>query len=139
MGDLVTELYPWKAYTRAAISGGSFPLWNPHILLGAPFVGDPQTGLFYPLNLVYYVLPTPLAWTLSFLLRTVLAGVLAAALASALGASPAGSLAAAVTFAFCGWVTAFQARPHLDSVVWLPLVLLGSIVFSAASTRRRSR
>jgi len=125
MGDLVTELYPWKAYTRAAVSGGSLPLWNPHILLGAPFVGDPQTGLFYPLNLVYYALPTPLAWTLSFLLRTVLAGVLAGLLAAALGASRAGALAAAVTFAFCGWVTAFQTRPHLDSVVWLPLVLLG--------------
>ena len=46
MGDLVTELYPWKAYTRAAVSGGSLPLWNPHILLGAPIVGDPQTALF---------------------------------------------------------------------------------------------
>jgi len=132
MGDLVTELYPWKAYTRAAVSGGSLPLWNPHILLGAPFVGDPQTGLFYPLNLVYYALPTPLAWTLSFLLRTILAGVLAAALATTLGASRAGlgasragALTAAVTFAFCGWVTAFQARPHLDSVVWLPLALIG--------------
>ncbi|HEY2797282.1 MAG TPA: YfhO family protein [Thermoanaerobaculia bacterium] len=124
MGDLVTELYPWKAYTRRAITSGTFPLWNPNLLLGAPFLGDMQTGLFYPLNWIYFVLPTPLAWSLSVLLRTVLAGILATLLASRLGATRTSSLLAGVIFAFCGWVTAFQTRPHLDTSLWLPLVLL---------------
>jgi hypothetical protein len=124
MGDLVTELYPWKAYTRRAIASGTLPLWNPSLLLGAPFLGDLQTGLFYPLNLVYYALPTPFAWSLSILLRTMLAGLLATLLASALGASRTAALTAGVIFALCGWVTAFQTRPHLDTSLWLPLVLL---------------
>jgi hypothetical protein len=124
MGDLVTELYPWKAYTRRAIASGTLPLWNPSLLLGAPFLGDLQTGLFYPLNLVYYALPTPLAWSLSILIRTMLAGLLATLLASALGASRTAALTAGVVFALCGWVTAFQTRPHLDTSLWLPLVLL---------------
>lgn len=123
MGDLVTELYPWKAFTRRTIQDGAFPLWNPHILLGAPFVGDPQTGLFYPLNLVYFFLPTPLAWSLSFLLRTILAGLLTSLLARTLGASGIAALMAGIVFAFCGWVTAFQTRPHLDTCLWLPLAL----------------
>lgn len=125
MGDLVTELYPWKAYTRRIVASGHLPLWNPDLLIGAPFLGDMQTGLFYPPNLIYYALPTPLAWSLSVLLRTVLAGILATLLASRLGATRTGSLLAGVIFAFCGWVTAFQTRPHLDTSLWLPLVLLG--------------
>ncbi|MEX0879672.1 MAG: YfhO family protein [Thermoanaerobaculia bacterium] len=125
MGDLVTELYPWKAFTRRAIAGGAMPLWNPHLLLGAPFAGDLQTGLFYPPNLIYFFLPTALAWSLSFILRTVLAGVLATLLAKALGATRSAALTAGVLFAFCGWVTAFQTRPHLDTSLWLPLVFLG--------------
>jgi Bacterial membrane protein YfhO len=124
MGDLVTELYPWKAFTRRSVASGTMPLWNPHLLLGAPFVGDLQTGLFYPPNLVYYVLPTPLAWSLSFLVRTILAGLLTALLAGALGATRMAALTAGVIFAFCGWVTAFQTRPHLDTAIWLSLVFL---------------
>ena len=124
MGDLVTELYPWKAFTRRIVASGHLPLWNPNLLIGAPFLGDMQTGLFYPPNLIYYVLPTPLAWSLSVLLRTVLAGILATLLASRLGATRTGSLLAGVIFAFCGWVTAFQTRPHLDTSLWLPLALL---------------
>ena len=124
MGDLVTELYPWKVYTRRALAAGTMPLWNPFLLLGAPFVGDPQTALFYPPNFLYGLLPTPLAWSLSFLLRTTLAGLLAALLARRLGASPIAALMAGVIFGFCGWTTAFQARPHLDTSLWLALVLL---------------
>jgi len=100
------------------------PLWNPALFLGAPFQADPQTGLFYPVNLVYALLPTPAAWGLSFLIRTVLAGLLAALLARRLGASNLGALTAGVIFAFCGWTTAFQTRPHLDTVLWLSLVLV---------------
>jgi len=124
MGDLITELYPWKAYTRRAVASGTLPLWNPHLLLGAPFLGDLQTGLFYPLNLIYYVLPTPLAWSLSILIRTVLAGLLATLLARALRATPTAALTGGVIFGFCAWVTAFQTRPHLDTSLWLPLVFL---------------
>ena len=123
MGDLVTELYPWKAYTHRAASAGTLPLWNPFLLLGAPFVGDPQTALFYPPNLLYALLPTPLAWSLSFLVRTILAGVFAALLARRLGASQIAAVTAGLIFGFCGWTTAFQARPHLDTCLWLPLVL----------------
>jgi hypothetical protein len=124
MGDLVTELYPWKAYTRQSLAAGTLPLWNPHLLMGAPFLGDLQTALFYPLNLVYYFLPTPLAWSLSILIRTILTGILAALLASGLGARRTAALTSGVIFAFCGWVTAFQTRPHLDTSLWLPLVFL---------------
>lgn len=124
IGDLVTMVYPWKAFTRQAIAGGTMPLWNPFLLQGTPFQADPYSALFYPPNLVYDFLPTPLAWSLSFLVRTVLAGLLAALLASALGATRTAALMAGVIFAFCGWVTAFQAFPHLDTSLWLPLVFL---------------
>jgi hypothetical protein len=125
-GDLVTELYPWKAFEKRNIAEGHFPLWNRHLFLGAPYLADPQTGVFYPPNLLYLAFPTPLAWSLSFLLRTVLAGVFTSLLADALGASRRASLLAGVVFALCGWVTSFQARPHLDTCLWIPLALFAT-------------
>jgi len=124
MGDLVTELYPWRLYTGRAIAAGTLPLWNPFLLLGAPFVGDPQSALFYPPHVLYGALPTSWAWALSFLVRTVLAGTLTALLARRLGASQIAALMAGIIFGFCGWTTAFQTRPHLDTCLWLPLVIL---------------
>jgi hypothetical protein len=123
MGDLATELYPWKDFARRSMMAGTFPRWNPHLLLGTPFVGDPQQQLFYPPTLLY-ALPMPVAWSLSVLFRIVAAGLLAALLARALGAEGPAALVSGVIFAFCGWVTAFQPRPHLDSALWLPLMLL---------------
>ena len=125
MGDLLTEMYPWKVHTRRAAADGVLPLWNPFLLFGTPFAGDPQPALFYPPTLLYAFLPTPLAWSLSFLFRTVAAGLLAAMLARALGAEAPAALASGVIFAFCGWVTAFQTRPHLETAMWLALVLYG--------------
>ena len=132
MGDLVTELYPWKALTRRAATRATLPLWNPHVLLGAPFVGDPQTALFYPANLPYFLLPTPAAWALAFLIRTFLAGWFTALYVRSLGARRSASAYAGVAFAFSGWATAFQARPHLDTLLWLPVVF-----FSVDRLRRR--
>jgi len=134
MGDLVTEMYPWKVYTRRAATEGTLPLWNPFILFGTTFVGDPQPALFYPPTLLYGLLPTPLAWSLLFIFRTVLAGLLAALLARALGAEPIAALVSGIVFAFSGWVTAFQTRPHLDTTMWLALVL-----FAVDRLRKRVR
>jgi len=124
MGDLATELYPWKAITRRAALDGTLPLWNRFILLGAPFAGDPQSALFYPLNLPFLLLPTAVAWSFSFLIRTFLAGFFTFLYARSLGVGRSAALYAGIAFAFSGWVTAFQARPHLDTVLWLPVVLL---------------
>ena len=135
MGDLVTEMYPWKTYTRRTALAATLPLWNPHLLLGTTFVGDPQPALFYPPTVLYALLPTPLAWSLEFLLRTVLAGALAALLARALGARGTAALASGVMFAFCAWVTAFQTRPHLDTVTWLALALFAVDRLSRRPTR----
>jgi Bacterial membrane protein YfhO len=124
MGDLVTELYPWKVITRRAAARGTLPLWNPYALLGAPFVGDPDSALFYPANLPFLVLPTAIAWSLAFPIRTFLAGLFTALYARSLGARPHAALYAGVAFAFSGWMTAFQPRPHVDAALWLPAVLL---------------
>ena len=124
MGDLVTEMYPWKLYTRRAVAHGTFPLWNPYLFFGTTFAGDPQPALFYPPTVLYALLPTPIAWSLSFLFRTVVAGLLVAVFTRNLGARRSAALLSGIVFAFCGWVTAFQTRPHLDTIMWLALVLL---------------
>ncbi len=57
-GDLVSFLFPVYRFAAANLTSGNLPLWNPHLYSGAPFLADMQTGLFYPLNqLLFLLLP----------------------------------------------------------------------------------
>src|ERR1044071_4917420 len=64
IGDLATQFYPSRLLQARAFQEGRLALWNPYFLGGAPFVANPQSSLFYPPNLLYYVFSVPTAWTL---------------------------------------------------------------------------
>jgi hypothetical protein len=55
-GDLVSFLFPTYRFAGASLRAGTLPLWNPHLYGGAPFLADMQTGLFYPPNLLLFLL-----------------------------------------------------------------------------------
>jgi hypothetical protein len=125
MGDLVTAIYPWRKFAAEWVKRGELPLWNPYVLGGSPFVANSQSAVFYPLNALYYLLSTPLAWSVSIMLKVTLAGFFTALFARAIGASVVGSAASGVIFALGGFVTCMQGFPTADAVIWLPMALLG--------------
>ena len=53
-GDLAALLYPTYHFAAQSLKSGIFPLWNPYLWGGAPFAADIQSGLFYPVNLIYF-------------------------------------------------------------------------------------
>jgi hypothetical protein len=61
-GDLASFLYPTYRFVAQSFGQGVLPLWNPHLYGGAPFVGDIQAGLFYPVNVLAFFLARPLTY-----------------------------------------------------------------------------
>jgi len=55
-GDLAPFLYPTYRFAAEQLRQGTIPLWNPHLYSGAPFAADIQSGLFYPVNLLLFLL-----------------------------------------------------------------------------------
>ena len=55
-GDLVSFLYPTYHFAARSLRRGVIPLWNPYLYGGAPFAADNQSGLFYPVNLLFFLL-----------------------------------------------------------------------------------
>jgi hypothetical protein len=55
-GDLAPFLYPNYRFAAEHLRQGVIPLWNPHLYNGAPFAADIQSGLFYPINLLIFLL-----------------------------------------------------------------------------------
>jgi hypothetical protein len=61
-GDLVSFLFPTYRFAAASLRSGNLPLWNPHLYGGAPFLADMQTGVFYPFNLLLFLLAPDFAY-----------------------------------------------------------------------------
>jgi hypothetical protein len=55
-GDLASFLFPIYRFAASSLRAGNLPLWNPHLYGGAPFLADMQTGVFYPPNLLLFLL-----------------------------------------------------------------------------------
>src|SRR5574341_1757523 len=55
-GDLVSLLWPHYSYAAQSLAAGRLPFWNPTLHSGAPFAADNQTSLFYPVNLLAFLL-----------------------------------------------------------------------------------
>jgi hypothetical protein len=138
MGDLVTQDYPFRHFTAAAVRHGQLPLWQPHLLAGYPWVGALQWGVFSPLSVAYYALPTTTAWALSFVLRLWLASVFMTLLCRRLGAATAPAVVAGLAYGGAGFVLAWSGWPPADVAVWIPAVMLGIDCLRERPTVNRS-
>ena len=55
-GDSVSFLYPMYRFAAQSFRQGIIPLWNPYQYAGSLFIADNQTGVFYPPNLLLFLL-----------------------------------------------------------------------------------
>lgn len=61
-GDLANFLYPTYKFAAESWRRGVVPMWNPYLFAGQPFLGDIQSSLFYPINLLTFFLSAQLAF-----------------------------------------------------------------------------
>ncbi len=123
--DLSYYFYPYRHFMVESIRNLHFPFWNPYIYFGYPFFATLQHGLFYPLTLVYFVLPFDLAFNFFLILHYPLAALFMFLYLSYQGRSFWAKTIGSITFAFSGYLLSVLFMPtSLASVIWLPLVLL---------------
>ena len=96
IGDLITSFYPFHAFAARAVRAGSFPLWNPYILAGAPFLANAQSALLYPPNFLYYVLPVSVAWAACLLTRMFLCALFTALFVRSIGGTKTGAIVSGI-------------------------------------------
>ncbi len=75
LADLVYELEPERRYAVEAIRAGRIPLWNPLGYCGTPFLASSQPSIFYPLRVIDYLFPGPVAIAWGQLAKALLAGI----------------------------------------------------------------
>lgn len=134
-GDLAGFLYPTYHFAQEWLTRGILPLWNPYIFGGTPFLADIQTALFYPPNLLTYLLSNPLQYRDLEHLSVLHFYIAGAGMYAFLRFGPLpgngrrlnrfSCLAGALAFAFSDlFVTHFGNLNLIASAAWLPPVLL---------------
>jgi hypothetical protein len=106
---------------------GGFPLWNPYLYGGMPYVAAMHGDIFYPTFLLRLVLPTDVAMTWSFILHVFLAGLFAFVFLRACGLGFFGALAGGLAYMIGGNVAGLVSPGHdgkLYISALLPLTLL---------------
>ena len=130
--DNVNQAYPWYQKLAIAIHAGYLPIWDANVLAGHSFVGEFQTAIFYPLNILWVWLfgtsdgISVKALELLVLLHYALASAGLYLLCRRLALSRIGSAVGGIIFAYTG---AFAARASGQTCIffgdaWIPIAVL---------------
>ncbi|MBN1967098.1 MAG: YfhO family protein, partial [Anaerolineae bacterium] len=133
-GDLASFIYPVYTFAARWLKQGVVPLWNPHLYMGMPFAADNQSGLFYPLNLLFFFLTSTLSYDAVELMavsHVFLAGLFTYLLLRDLSTGrgqPVGRIAAlagAITYMLSDLYVIHVGNLNIiATATWLPLALL---------------
>ncbi len=119
---------PSKDLIGQSLRRGELPVWNPHQYLGLPFAADILAGCFYPLNLLYAVLPFASADRIFLLLHFPLAALGVHLLLRELRLGAWASLLGGVVFACCGYLVNMSVSlPYLLGPALAPFALWAAL------------
>ena len=125
IADPIKQQYPWRELGIALEKKSQLPLWNPYSFSGTPLLANVQSAPFYPFNLLFFVFPFPISWSLLISLEPLLAALFLYLYLGNIKLSRWACVLGALSFAFCGFFTAWLEWGTILHVgLWLPIVLL---------------
>lgn len=127
ISDSVLDFVPWARFVADHFEKqGSIPLWKPTAACGAPMLGNPQTAMLFPPNVIATLLGLPVeSHAILALLKMVVAAVGAFVLARRIGTSFVGAVVAGACFGFAGFSMVYLVFPLTNVSCLLPWLLLG--------------
>ncbi|OGW25922.1 MAG: hypothetical protein A3K09_05220 [Nitrospinae bacterium RIFCSPLOWO2_12_FULL_47_7] len=121
--DLTVIAYPMKHFIFRVYHEGFIPYWNPSAYNGKPFLAEMFPGVFYPLNLIFFLNDFTTAFNWFYILHFILLGISVYALTRYLKLSVGAALCSAMTAWLGGFFLSLPAAGHgFYSSVWLPAI-----------------
>ena len=126
-GDIGLYFTPMTQFLHDNLRAGRLPLWNPLVLCGAPYVGNPQSWPLYPFTSLLPAVSAPYFLSLTVAVHVWLAGLgTALFLRRSLAFGTGAALLGAITFMFSGWLVSKEQFPNMvQAAAYLPWVLWG--------------
>ena len=126
----MAQHYAREAFNRLAFNEVWVPLWNPYEFSGFPAQADPQTGVFYPPNILLRLFTVPTFLTGTVVLHVWLFGIGGYVLCRTLGVGRPAAAVAGAALLLGGITTGRMYAGHLDvlrTVAWVPLAIAAAM------------
>lgn len=105
--------YAFREFAAASLrAGDGFPLWNPYLFGGMPYVAAMHGDIFYPTFLLRMVMPTDAAVTWGMILHLMLAGVAGYSFLRLVGLSFHAALVGGLAYMMSGQVASLVSPGH---------------------------
>lgn len=126
--DLTTHVLSFRPLPAFSLRNtGELPLWNPWSMAGVPWLGNPQSGAFYPPNWLYLLLPSTVCANWLVVLHHWWAGFGLYLLGRRCGLSWIAALGAGICFLGAPYMMAQTCEGHVSQVclmAWAPWMWL---------------
>ncbi|MBN1105113.1 MAG: YfhO family protein [Deltaproteobacteria bacterium] len=122
--DIHRLFYPMKHFLASSLQNGEWPFWCSGYFCGAPFMSDIQSGLFYPLSLVFLLFPYPWSLNLYVALHFILGFLFFYLFIRGLDLCRESALLCGTSFCYGGYViSSVNTLNNLSTAIWLPAIL----------------
>lgn len=116
--DQLIAGYMFKSFAQEAVRiTGQFPLWNPYIFGGLPYVDAMHGDVFYYTMLLRFIFPVGTVMALVFILQIIAAGSGMFLFLGEIKIKKPVALAGALAFMFTGVIVSFVSAGHDSKVV----------------------
>lgn len=112
------------------LQSSRFPFWDPYVWAGQPLIGQTQPGPFFPLNLLFMLMPRKSAFiqfsllNAHYVLLHSLASIFLYVLLRDWGRTRWASLFGGCLYSFAGFIGAAPWLDVLNGALWTPLIFL---------------
>ncbi len=121
--DIVTQFYPVRMFAAHLLHQGEMPLWNPTYYCGVPLLANPQWGILYPGNFLFFLFPAGWSFTATLALHTVIGSWGLYLLAKHVTQNRYAAMLAALLYLLGGYTWAHYAfGAFLLTLAWVPFV-----------------
>ena len=137
-GDLQDQFFFWKSYFIESIKAGTIPFWNPFSFSGTPFLAHPSISPLYPPNIIFFLFPVHIAFSVFLFVHIILAGYFTYWFLRKTQDKISATVGA-ILFAFSGLFAARIYAGHIDiiaTLIWIPLVF-GSVTSAITSKKKK--
>lgn len=122
--DAIRQAIPWRGLAIDQLKNFHWPLWNPYNFAGTPLLANLQSSTFYPLNLIFFFLPLPIAWTLYIAVQPFLLACFTHLFARQLKLKSAAAFLSAIAVTSSSFFVIWLELGVVGhAILWLPLML----------------
>ena len=132
----------WHAQVQSLVRGvasGSWPVWDPYLSFGQPFLANPGAQVLYPWTWLNLIVPPAPMYALYAVGHLLLGGIGLYLFARRLELSRPAALVGAAIWTLCGPIlSTVSLWHHLAGAAWMPWVVLAADRMFRAPTVARS-